>query len=539
MRIEAMVPAAPSLVRAYADGSPEVIEEFFEAPFASEDSFRRAAERRAAAWRGSSGRRRLASICRAIAPAGPRAARLLREVRDQGGFFVTAGQQPGLLGGPLFTLYKALHACSLAKAASRALGRPAMPVFWVASDDHDWAEVNQAHVLQGLGVARLALPERLGAARRRMGGIRLEDEGVQLTVELARILPENEFRDEFLELAKRAYAPGETISSAFQLLMSGLLKETDIGFLDPARPEARRAMRAALEREAASPEPSRRALEEVADRLRKRGYGVQSELLEGATNLMVESTAGRERLYRDEGGYVLPKAGQRVTGEEIAELIAKEDGTVTPNVLLRPIVESAMLPSVATVAGPGEIAYHAQLRALFRRHDTPMPIVVPRISRIVVEPVAARAMEKRGIGISDLRDPDRLIALMAREEMPREIEEGLEDWRGAAQRAAEKLETALPLVDPTLKGALATARNASLAQAAKFERKVLQALRRRSKVLSRQIRTASSSLWPSGRAQERTLSALYYYVRYGPEFTKSVRNTINGRLKRPAAGAAP
>ena len=216
------------------------------------------------------------------------------------------------------------------------------------------------------------------------------------------------------------------------------------------------------------------------------------------------------------------------------ELIRDDTARVSPNVLLRPVVEGSVFPSLAYVGGPGELAYFAQLRGLFGRHGVCMPVAVPRASLLVTEPKVSRVLEKFGLEVDELRDEGALLSRFARDRVPPEAERAVARWREAVESQAAELAGSAASIDPGLAGAVKRARNAGLAALGTLEKKIVRAVKRRDETKWSQIGKASVNLWPGGKPQDRMLTPLQYLMRYGRVFidsaSREVRDAVDGRI---------
>jgi uncharacterized protein YllA (UPF0747 family) len=261
-------------------------------------------------------------------------------------------------------------------------------------------------------------------------------------------------------------------------------------------------------------------------------------ILPGAVNLFLEGPAGRERLHRDGTGFRLRRSGVRLTR---ADVLARMDGDVrcvSPNVLLRPVVEAAVFPTLALVVGPGEASYFAQLSSYFEAFQVQPPVAYPRAGVTVLENKVKKVLDKFGMQPTDLRRPfHELAASLAREELPEEARLSLEGLRAALEQGSSRLAEVARRVNPTLEGPVQHARNVSLDVWADAERKIVQAVRRDSETRLAQLEKAQLHLFPEGKPQERVLNAFYYLFRYGPSFLSAVADRIEVRLGAGTPGS--
>ncbi len=473
----------------------------------------------------------IARAATAIRPVGPAAERALRAVGRQPGFFVTTGQQPGLFGGPLYSLYKALTAVRLAETLAAALGRPVMPLFWIASEDHDWEEANHAYVVDGSNaLRRIALDGGPGSARPPLFRVRLGEAVRAAAEQLTRYFPPNDFRARYVDLIDDAYRPSATMAEAFAALMTALLRDTPLGLVDAADPALKEASRPLLRAEAEDPVGAAAAVGHCCDDLTARGYALQVPHLPDATNLFVDGTGGRERLMHADAAFSLRGSGRTIPRAEVLALIEGEPRRVSPNVLLRPVVESFVFPTLAYVGGPGELAYFGQLRGLFRHHGVDMPVATPRGSLLALETKVAKVLDKYGLEIDDLQHANAVLTRFARNRVPAEVREAVAGWRSAVASFAATMERSATRIDPVLKGAVTKARNSGLAAVAGLEKKVVRAVKRNDELARNQIAKAQVNLWPAGKPQDRVLGPFQYLMRYGPHFVPTALNRIRLEL---------
>lgn len=524
-------------------GGPRLVGDYLAGAGAAGDFFRGSPYRgdtyvrKAEALDLARSRHTFATAERVVRPAGTEGKELLRRVVAESGYFVTTGQQPGLFGGPLYSLYKALTAVRLAGDLEGLLARPVMPLFWVASDDHDWEEANHAFVVDASNrLVRLSLGPAAKGPPRPLGSTPLGPAVEQALDRLAEAMPPSEFHARYMEPLRDAYQPQATMASAFRAWMAELLGDTPIGLVDAGDHALKEACRSVFRAEAEDPVASENVLAEAADALRDRGYGLQVPLIPGATNLFVDLKHGRERLQRTEDGFLLRRSRGRLSLRRVLDLIEDDPGSVSPNVLLRPVVESILFPTLAYVGGPGELAYFAQLRGLFRRHGAGMPVVVPRGSLLAVESKVRKVLENFGLAAGDVRDPEALLTRFARDRLPGNVRDAAVQWRGAVESLGGELADAAATVDPALRGAVMKTRNSSLAALGTLEKKIVRAVKRNAETTRARIAKAQVNLWPGGKPQDRILCPLQYLLRYGPDFPALAYRHIRSPIDPAGAG---
>ncbi|HEX6058742.1 MAG TPA: bacillithiol biosynthesis BshC [Gemmatimonadaceae bacterium] len=479
---------------------------------------------RAEATRGAAGGW-LESLEPAIEAEGAASARLRRAAN--GGVLVTTGQQPGLFGGPMYTWSKALAALALADALEEATGIPTAPLFWAATDDADFEEAAVTHLAVTGGVETLRLaPPPPELAGRPLAELPLGDVEPLLAA-LERASGSGAVPD-VLRLVRERYRSDATIGGAYVGLLRGMLAPLGIAVLDSSHARVRDAafptLRAALERAG----DLEAAIDRRATELREAGYEPQ-----------VGPVPGLTLVFRLDGS----KARIRVADADRA-LAESSPGDLAPNVLLRPVVERAILPTVAYVAGPGELAYFAQVGAVAEVLGRPRPLAVPRWSGMIVEPHIRRLLERRELAPEALADPSAPEREAAARAMPSAARDALAQLRRDIDRAAVTLSG---VTTPSGVGApppavVEGARRALAARVERLERRYLAAAKRGEEAALRDLATLRGALRPLGQPQERVLNLLPMIARHGAPLLAAMmaearRHAI--RLLGGTAGSAP
>ncbi len=428
---------------------------------------------------------------------------------------VVTGQQAGLLAGPMYTLAKAVTAVRLAERLD-AEDRPVVPVFWVASQDHDVAEVDHAYLLDASETLRrveVSLPEGVAVGRIPLG----EDMVAGVTESLRHHTPRPPCEGEVVALLRDTAAAGRGFADWFAAQLYRLLASTGIVIVDPLEPAVAALFAAVLERELDDPLAGPARVNEAGRSLRRLGYAPQLGRAEGATNLFVELPGGdglpqRQLLRVENGAFVA--GGTRLTRSDVLARLREDPTSVTPAAGLRPVVQDALLPTAVAVLGPGELAYVAQLRGVYELHDVPMPLAWPRATVTVLEPAPARLLDVHGLTAARLRaDPDG------------ELERVLLERHGAAgdfNRAANEVEAAFEEllarvdgIDPTLRGTVRRGRGHLEATLERLRGKTAAALARRDAETRRQFERLRAHLLPLGQPAERVLSPYSHALKFG------------------------
>jgi len=408
---------------------------------------------------------------------------------------VTTGQQPGLFTGPLYTVYKALSAIALAQRLERALAAPVVPVFWVAGDDHDFAEANHAAFLNAQGdLADIVLRERPADAP--LAPLARERCGAEIRGALDQLksgTPDTEFKADVVRWLEGAYRPEVTLADACAEALQVLLAPRGLAVL---RAHDRGA------KQAAAPWLLR---------------GLGTTLPDGYTPVFVEAGQGRDRLQASGDAFVTRRSQERFTRVDLERLAREAPERLSPNVLLRPVIEAALLPTLAYAAGPAELKYLPDAAPLYDLLGVARQAPVPRWSGVLVEGRVEKLMQRYGLGLEALDGkPGELEARLVRESLPPEATESFGTLRQEIEVRYAGLARVVSAVDPTLERTVQSARNAALVGTQEIEKKLIASLKRESDTLLRQISRARDAVYPRGEPQERVLTLASFLIRYGP-----------------------
>lgn len=467
----------------------------------------------------------------------PAAAEKLGRILAGEGVLVSTGQQPVLFLGPLYVLYKLLTAVETARRLEEATGRPALASFWIASDDHDWAEVAGTRLLDTENRLRhLRLEPPAGWAERPVGPAPLPEGVDDLLQEVSDILPPSEFTGVYLTLLRDTYRPGVSFSAAFAAALAELLGERPWAWLDASHPTLKRASVPLLARALEESDAAEAALRAGAAEVEGAGYAPAIPVLDEGVPAFEDTGRRRERLYR-RGGEV--RAGRDGEPRPLGEVLARLEGepeTFSPNVSLRPVLESRLLPVAATVLGPGELSYWSQLGPLFAWAGVGRPAAVPRASWTLLEGKVAKVLEKLDAAPEELADGGgALVERETRRARPPPVQEALAALRADAGRALGRVEGAVEAELPGIRSAVGKARKQVFDAVAELETRVDARIRERQSVVVDQIHKAAVHLFPEGSPQERRLSPFYYLARYGG----ALLDAVEERTRAADAGGWP
>ena len=446
----------------------------------------------------------LTALAPAFAATGAAADRLAQAAAR--GVVVTTGQQPGLFGGPTYTWTKALSALSLADELSASIDLPVAPVFWAASDDADWMEAAVTHVATARGLQTLSLvgEPTEGVA---MADVPLGD----LTVVRAALAAAcgSAAQASVLDAVDAAYVPHATVGAAYVQLLRSLLEPLGIAVLDAAHPACRAASDRFLRQALTAAAHVSEALSARTQAIEAAGYAPQVDVIDGLSlvfqsGLVTKADALQRVRVR------IPVADAAVVAREA------EVGTLGANVLLRPILERSLLPTLTYLAGPGELAYFAQVAPIASALGAPAPVVSPRWAGEVLDGDAYRTLDRLGLTEALLRDPHAAEQHVAQRLLDDGISDTLERLRVAIDAQVRALRDSVdgagsPVSPDVLAG---LARDLSH-RIAKFEHRVLGGVKRNEIDAMRELAAVRASLRPMGKSPERVLNLLPYLARFG------------------------
>jgi bacillithiol biosynthesis cysteine-adding enzyme BshC len=457
------------------------------------------------------GRAERETAAAAVRPTSPGAAARLARFVEEGGAMVTTGQQAGLFTGPMYTIHKILTAIRLAESLEERLGVVVLPVFWAASEDHDFDEANHTYTVDGAGKLRRLAVSATDVRPVPMSEMRLGDDVENLSSELLDIVDiiggnAVDFRD-----VLTTYRAGKTVGEAFRGTIERLFAGFDLLVTDAADPHLKRASLPVLLGDVERAAEHERVLRARTDELEAAGYSAPVTVRQAAANVFFHGPAGRERLAKTRDGWTAREARIRFTLDEVAERMRAEPGAFSPNVFLRPVVESAVFPTLAYVGGPAETAYFAQIGPLFQAFGIIPPVAYPRFSaRLVPDHVAAKAAEL-GVTDEELRLPEHeLASLLARRRLPKEIVERLHALRVALVEGFGELMDAAAGIDFNLDGAVGARRNRALLEVAEAEAKILAHAKKNDRGITHDLPFVRNHLMPLGTPQERVLNVFPY-----------------------------
>jgi len=469
------------------------------------------------------------------------AARRIDELAREGTLCVFTGQQAGLLTGPLYTIYKALSAVRQAQRLADALGVPVVPIFWLAGDDHDLAEIDHVVVPDADGRPRTCRYRTASLPGARVARQRFGADIVPWLAETLALIADGPGRAEVAAVLSEAYRPGRSWVDACAIALSCWLGRFGLVLVSPDDEDLKRLMAPIFRAEIDDPHVSRRALAERDEAIRAAGYAPQVGHGEAATLVFVDDDAGkRRRVDLVDGGFAWNEGREPVLPAAMEWLLEETPERFSASALLRPVTADTVFPTVMHVMGPGEIAYMAQARALYDRHGVPMPLVAPRASFTVVPPEIARLIEEEGASVADAFQPvDRWFGRLAAEEARARYGAELDACRRSVDAAYDRVDAVVGERLPGLRTAVLSARMKTQAIASRLARKLDQEVRRQSQPRRERLQRIGDAVYPLDDPQERVYPIVPSIARYGLGWLDALLDAIDPRrtahvILRPA-----
>jgi bacillithiol biosynthesis cysteine-adding enzyme BshC len=449
-------------------------------------------------------------------------------LRHPGSVAIVTGQQAGLFTGPLYTIHKALTVIKLA-ACLRDQGIEAVPVFWIASEDHDYDEVNHCKVIDREGHLTQIRYEASGhKADEPVGSVTL-CHGISQTIDdfVGKIAP-SEFMPALESDLRESYAEGMGFADAFARLMARLFREYGVVLLDPLDQELKQVAAPLYAKAIEKSSEIASALVERSRELEEAGYHAQIHVSDDMVPVFIMDDGRRAAIARQDERFVVKGSGHSFSKEELVELATRCPNCFSPNVTLRPVIQDYLLPTAAYIGGPAEIAYFAQLRAVYQTLDRQEPCILPRASLTIVEGRHQKTLKKFGLELRDFFDGlHPAVAKVVEHGTDRNTVVAFTETERALNESLDRLGETLRQTDATLSDPLKRAREKIMYQLEHLRTRFIHASAHREEAAYRQVERAFATLYPDKNLQERELNVYYFLSRSGPALLGELYNAAD------------
>jgi bacillithiol biosynthesis cysteine-adding enzyme BshC len=459
--------------------------------------------------------------------AGPETLANIEKLRA-GARAVITGQQVVLFGGPLLTLLKAATAISRAKEAERVSGIPHVPVFWMATEDHDLAEVDQAVLLTKTEVETLRAGLRV-ANTVEVGGIELTAESAPMLEQVIERATELLAWAPVSEWIREAYTPGEgapvpTLASAFGRLIARIFAPQGLIVVDASTRAFHALGASTLRRAIEDADQLQKLLLERTEVLTSHGYHAQVLVAENSSLLfLIDETTGERvalrRTFDVSNNETQWRAGSKLlTAPALLEILETAPERLSPNALLRPVFQDTVFPTAAYIGGPAEVAYFAQSAVLYDQILGRLTPVLPRLSATLIEPAIASVMEKDEVQLPDaMTTADELAQRLGARAMPIPLKRKLSAVGNALETELDALTEYMRGIDASLGTAAETSGSKMRYQMDRLRRMAATFELQKEASLAKHAAAITLNLFPDGHPQERLLAGVWFLARYGED----------------------
>ena len=456
-------------------------------------------------------------LARREAPARARAA--AEALADPGTVAIVTGQQAGLFGGPFYTALKAVTAIQLARRLSATQGVTVVPVFWVDAEDHDWDEIRGVTLLdRDYNVVEAALADLPGARTRPVGTLTFDERVNDTIAALRDLLPPTDCTAATLASAARHYRPGVTVAAAFASWIEELLGNHGLVVFDAGDAAAKPVAADLFVHELSQPGRTGQLVRDAGALMSRLGHHPQVEPAADGVNLFYLDDQGRHPIRERSGSFVIGDDVTRNRADLSAEA-ADHPERFSPNVILRPLVQDRLFPTICYVAGPSELAYQAQLGGVYKEFGIEPPLLASRSSATVIDSASLRFLERHDLPFETLQGQDEsVLNRLLERQLPPEIEQTINTIERQMADHTRDLRTAVGTIDPTLTGAVDTTFDRVRETFRNLQGKIVHASKKKDDTLRRQFVRARGQAFPGGHPQERILGVPYFANRYGLTF---------------------
>lgn len=439
---------------------------------------------------------------------------------------IVTGQQAGLFGGPLYTILKAVTTIQIARRLDREYGVRAVPVFWVDAEDHDWKEIRTVHVLDANhSVCDIHTGDLSGAGRLPVHRLTF-DAGIAATIsDLVAAIPPSAFTNDLQERLSRHYRPGIGVGRAFAGLMDDLFGAEGLVVFEAYDSAAKPLVADLFAGEIDHLGRTASLANDAARAMKAIGHAPQIEPPPDSVALFYLSDEGRVPIKRRGGEYLIGDVAH--TPAALRQEAAAHPERFSPNVLLRPLVQDRLFPTVCYVAGPSELAYQAQLGGVYEAFGVQAPILLPRVSVTFIDSSADRFLERHHLSLDALcMEEETALSRLVERALPTDVEAAFRAMQDAVNEHGRSVKDAIVTLDPTLTGAVDTTIDRMRDTLQSLHGKIVQATKRNDDTLRRQFKRTYALVYPGGAPQERTLGVVFFLNRYGPELVSQLLEAL-------------
>lgn len=455
----------------------------------------------------------------------------IEELEKPDSVAIVTGQQVGIFSGPLYTIYKALTAIKLAEAL-KTRGVRAVPLFWMDTEDHDLEEVSHCTVLSGasplaIDYRNILFGESIPPATP-VGSIVFSESIRQAVEDYHSHLPDGDWNSAVRSQLELTYKPGSSFANSFASLMSRIFNGTGLILFNPQDSEAKQLCSPLFQRALREANSIHSMLVQRKHELETAGFHSQVNILENSTVLFLSAEGRRRAMERRNSGFAL-KGGKRILPlDELLESAVRNPDNFSPNVLLRPLIQDHLLPTVAYVGGSSEVAYFAQIEILYSLFGRPMPVIWPRNGFTLIEPEIGADLDRYGIKVQDCFQGKQFLTESAiRNSGFSKAVARMEELQKNLDQVLTEVRSEMHSFEPPLAQALDAARSKITHNTQLLKSRIVQLETARNSSLPNEIDLMLNNCYPNRNLQEREFGIHHFLTRYGPTLLDFIRQATD------------
>ncbi len=435
---------------------------------------------------------------------------------------ILTGQQVSLYGGPLYTIYKTITAIIYAKKLSKKLNRDVIPVFWLADEDHDFEEVTSISVPDGDSNCTLQYNGKSDGIRAASVKFDISIEG--LKDQLFEILHDTDFTEKVKKIIDRNYREAQSFGRAFGKLLLDLFSDNGLILAGSNNQKAKEHIKHLFIKSTRDHKEIQAILDDSTYNLIEKGYHGQVHV-QSSNLFFIEPDGRREKLEFADNKW--QTASRNFDEAELTEKIDQEPELFSPNVFLRPIVQDSILPVIAYVGGPSEVAYYAQMKEFYHHFEMQMPVILPRFSITLIESSLSRIMDKLPFSITEynqrIEDLEKQFVIKSE---TKDLEKLFREWKNYVDELTLKMKKEIEEVDPSLKASAGKASAVYSSELDKLKGKLYRSVKENEKVQLNRISKIKNHLFPDHNLQERQTAFIYFMNKYGLNIWDDLLNLL-------------
>lgn len=450
----------------------------------------------------------------------------INRLDDPQSLAIVTGQQLTIYGGPLFTVYKTMTAIIYAKKWQKKLNRPIIPVFWLADEDHDYEEVITLGIPKNGSTLSVSfgqtLPEKFSPP---VGLIQFTEEILSFKKEIKKHLGDTDFHNKLWDDIHQAYGKNQSFKIAFGNWLLHLFGDQGLILAGSQTKPIKTFSSDIIKQSIVKNDQVNKALDDTTYKLISDQYHGQVQV-QSSNMFYLDDDKNRTKINVDDD--VWSAAEKKWTCDELIEEIEESPERFSPNVFLRPILQDHLLPTLAYVGGPGEIAYYAQMKSLFEVFEMEMPIILPRFSMTLIESSIKRILEKLPFSIAEYNNRiEDLEKSFVKKTEEVDIEKLFGIWKNQMEELTKGKKDEIHEVDPSLAGSVGKAKAVYFSELDKLKGKVYKSVKQQEKIQLDRIAKIKNNLFPNNNLQEREIAFIYYMNKYGPDIWEKLEDIIS------------